>query len=265
MTFSPIARAAAGALLLAAGAASATTAVFNDFSSVSALTLNGNAAKVGNVLRLVPAEETQAGSAFLTEALNLTAGTGFQTHFGFRVTTDSGDPTDGFAFLLQGGGPTALGAAGQGLGYAGLSPSVAVVFRGRNPNLIGVITGGTDPADLDPAFQPPGYYSGVEGEFYNQEMNAWIDYEAASTTLRLYLSTSDTRPAAALMTASVDLFGHLGPQAHVGFSAGNGGAVGDQDILNWQFVTTPVPEAGSAAMLALGLLSLALLRRGVRR
>ena len=67
------------------------------------------------------------------------------------------------------------------------------------------------------------------------------------------------------MTTMVDLHGTLGMQAHVGFSAGNGGAYGDQDILSWQFSTSPVPEAGTAGMLALGLLSLGLLRRRAAR
>jgi len=259
--------AAAACLLLALGSASATTAVYNDFSSTDGLTLNGDAAQAGSRLRLVPFLPAQSGTAFLNEALTLDAGTGFQTHFKFHVDTNAGDPTDGFAFLLQndGAGVNALGAGGQGLGYVGLTPSVAVVFRGRNPNLIGVITGGTDPADLPIPFQPPGFFSAGESDFYNQPMNAWIDYDAGSTTLKVYLSDTDIQPGDAVMTASVDLFGTLGTQAYVGFSAGNGGSFGDQDILNWQFTTTPVPEAGTAGMLALGLLSLGLMRRRAAR
>lgn len=248
-------------LTLAQGTAYATSANYADFSSTAGLTLNGDAAQAGSVLRLVPNEESKAGTAFLSSAVSFDATTGFSTAFKFNVATDTGNPTDGFAFLLHNdaAGDTALGAGGQGLGYVGLSPSVAVVFRGRNPNLIGVITGGIDPDSLPTPFQPAGYYTGAEGEFYNQDEYAWIDYTPG--TLKVYLSATATKPGAALMTASVDIFGALGSQAYVGFGAGNGGAFGAQDIQSWSFATAPVPEPATAAMWALGLAVLPLLRR----
>jgi len=141
------------------------------------------------VLRIVPSVDTQSGTADLTGAVPFDATTGFSTSFKFNVTTDPNsalDQPDGFTFLLQNdsAGVNALGAGGQGLGYVGLSPSVAVVFRGRDPNLIGIITGGIDPADPSINFKPPGYYTGVEGEFYNKDEFAWIDYNPVTTTLR---------------------------------------------------------------------------------
>lgn len=250
------------ALVLAAGAASATTANYSDFTSTAGLTLNGDAAQAGNALRLVPNLMTQAGSTFLTTAVPLTAATGFSTAFKFNVNTNAGDPTDGFAFLLQADsmGASALGAAGQGLGYVGLAPSVAVVFRGRNPNLIGVITGGIDPADLAVPFQPAGFYTSTEGAFYNQDEFAWIDYDPGTTQLSVFLSTTNTKPGSAVMTTTVDVFDTLGAQAFVGFSAGNGGATGNQDILSWSF-TSAVPEPTTAGMLLLGIAALGWMRR----
>lgn len=248
-------------LTLAQGTAFATSANYSDFSDTTGLTINGDAAQAGSVLRLVPNLETKAGTAFLTSAVSFDASTGFTTAFKFNVTTDVDNPTDGFAFLLQNVGVNALGDGGDGLGYVGLSPSVAVVFRGRNPNLIGVITGGVNPANLVTAFQPAGYYNNptTEGEFYNQDEYAWIDYTPG--TLEVYLSPSAVKPGAAIMTASVDVFGTLGPEAFVGFSAGNGGAFGTQDIQSWSFATAPVPEPATSAMWILGLAALPLLRR----
>ena len=243
--------------------ASATTANYADFSSTTGLTLNGNAAQVGNVLRLVPNVATQSGTAFLTTAISLDAATAFSSSFKFNVTTDPGNPTDGFAFLLQNdpAGKSALGTGGQGSGYVGLKPSVAVLFRGRDPNLIGVITGGADGSTLSPAWQPANYYTGAQGSFYNQDEYAWIDYNPGSKQLSVFLSTSSTKPGAAIMSTSVDVFGTLGSQAYVGFSAGNGGATGNQDILNWSLNTAPVPEPTTSGMFALGLVALALARR----
>lgn len=240
--------------VLCAGEVSATSSNYTDFASTAGLTLNGDAAPVGNVLRLVPNADSKSGTAFLTAPISLDSATGFSTAFEFKVTTDTGNPTDGFTFLLQNdaAGFSALGADGQGLGYVGLAPSVAVVFRGRDPNLIGVITGGVDPADLSTPFQPAGYYTGTEGEFYNRNAYAWIDYDATTRNLSVYLSASSTKPGNVIMSTTVDVFATLGSQAYVGFSAGNGGAYGSQDILNWSF-TSPVPEPQTYAVLLAGL------------
>ena len=56
------------------------------------------------------------------------------------------------------------------------------------------------------------------------------------------------------MTAPVDVFGTLGSEAYVGFSAGNGGAFGSQDILTWSFTTAAVPEPESWGLMLSGLL-----------
>lgn len=63
-----------GALLtgvLGWGSAQAATITYADFSSTAGLTLNGNAAQVGNVLRVTPANFNQAGSVFSTSAISL--------------------------------------------------------------------------------------------------------------------------------------------------------------------------------------------------
>ena len=92
--------------------------LFSDFSSSAGLTLNGDAAVVGDRLRLTPAEFFQRGSAGSTarEAV----GGGLDRAFRFRITDPAGffnDPAgqpggDGFAFVIQASGPTVLAGYG---------------------------------------------------------------------------------------------------------------------------------------------------------
>jgi len=255
-------------LLLAAiavGHATAGSFVYTDFSSLDGLTLNGDAAPAGTALRLVPSSEDRSGTAYRTTAVPLTPTTGFSTSFEFLVKTDPlsgfGVP-DGFTFLLQNSDVNALGAGGQGLGYVGINPSVAVVFRGRDPSFIGVITGGVDPADPSINFEPPGYTGMTEGDFYEVNQFAWIDYDPTSFVLSVYLDLNPVKPASPVMSTAVDIFNTLGSEAFVGFSAGNGSAYGSQDILNWSFTTVTVPEpAAGAGIIACGLVTFGLTRR----
>ena len=79
-----------GAAAFSVGIAQATTLTYPDFSNTSGLTLNGNAAQVGNVLRVTPAINGQAGSIFSTNAISLASNVSFSTAFQFRFTNPNG-------------------------------------------------------------------------------------------------------------------------------------------------------------------------------
>lgn len=251
------------ALILAAlstGLAAAASFTYNDFSNVSGLTLNGDAAQAGNVLRVVHALDSLAGTAFQTSTVSLDTETAFSTMFQFNISTDPNDPTDGFSFILQNdaAGAGALGGQGQGAGYTGLNPSVAILFRGRGPAFIGAVLNGIDPLPGE----PPNATDFAENAFYNQDEFAWINYDPISHILDVYLNTTSTQPGTPTMSTTVDLAGTIGgPGMFVGFGAGTGAAFGDNDILSWNFSTTEVPEPASISALGFGLASLALFAR----
>lgn len=241
------------------GIAAAATINYSDFTGAGAtLQLNGDASIQGSALQLVPNADTKAGTAYENSAINFDANTAFSTEFKFHVTTNADDPTDGFAFLLQNDVVTAVGGAGQGNGFTGIEPSLAVIFRDRNPAFIGAVVNGVDtlPDGPDGATHFP---EDQQSAFYNQDEYVWIDYDPSITTLSVYMSASDVKPGSAVLSTVVDAYsilsanGTLSPQAWVGFSAGNGGGFGTQDVLSWSFSSSEVPEPGTAGLYLLGL------------
>ena len=266
-------------LALFASAAHAQTFVFTDFSSPSGLTLNGSAtttagavASDGTVLRLTPANYYQAGSAFSTTLVPLNDASSFSTAFTFRITSSGGigdadgAGADGIAFVVQ---PLAnnVGGVGGGIGYAGITSSLAVEFDTYNNGGIddndGNHVGIDENGDLNSVLLTP-----VSTRFNNGALwYAWIDYNGATTDLQVRLSQTSTRPTDPLLESnSIDLSSILGQNsAYVGFTSGTGAGYGNHDIVSWQFNNTykpidnvgGVPDGGSTTLLlGIGLLSL---------
>ena len=133
-------------LLLANSAVAQTTVSYPNFSTTPGLTLNGSASAPvgdGQVLRLTPTAEYQAGSAWYSTLTGdiqspVPLAKGFTSAFAFQISNLGIDPglvqfnlkpgADGIAFLVQNAGTTALGAVGGSIGYTGITNSVAVQF-----------------------------------------------------------------------------------------------------------------------------------------
>ena len=214
------------------------------------MVLVGKTSLSGNRLRLTNSGTFQASAAWYPTKVNAQ---NFSTDFDFQITAGSTAVlADGFTFAMQGGGTTQLGPAGGGLGYGastpggmpGIAKSVAVKFdlysnAGEGTNSVGLYANGTSP--MTPAVTLGG---GVN--LHNPDVfHVRIIYDGTTLTMTI----TDTANSASTFTTSwpvniPNLVG--GSTAYVGFTAGTGGYVAIQDILDWTFVSNssgPPPAA----------------------
>jgi glucose/arabinose dehydrogenase len=208
---------------------------FNDFTNITGLTLNGQATKSGNRLRLTEDLSNQASTAFLNRPLAIAANTSFSTKFEFQIGGQAGtNGRDGFTFMLQNSLSTtkALGNLGGNLGYSGISKSLAIEFDtfqnewDSGNNQISVLRDGVVDKSAITANAPLDLNSG-------NRLTAWIDYDGATNKLAVFLAQTATKPNAAVLTYNIDLPTVVGNQAFLGFSAGSGNKTNTHDLLNW--------------------------------
>ncbi|MBO3742761.1 L-type lectin-domain containing protein [Actinoplanes flavus] len=188
------------------------------------------------VIRLTADGFKQIGSAWLTKRVNLARS--FEITFTARLRGGGRTGADGIAFVAQGIGPRALGGWGGGLGYRGLSRSVAVEFdtyqNAPDPdsNHVAVTLGG-DP-DRHVAAGDPSI------PLLGKPFRARIRYDA--DTQRITAHVRSLAPGATeqlLLDEHVDIAGTTGAtRGWIGFTGATGDVTSRQDVYDWA-VTTP--------------------------
>jgi len=259
-------------LFLFATSANATTIIFNDFSDLSNVQLNGSAAGAGNALRLTNAQ-SQGGSAFVKDQISLNNQSSFSAKFTFQMTDPTGisdgdgQGADGLVFVVQTVSNTA-GGIGGGIGYAGLANSVGIEFDtynngnidGHNGNHVGIDLSG-NVNSVARANEPTRFNNG-------QIWTSWVDYNGLTDLLEVRVANDGIRSTNAFLSHTVDLQTVLGsPNAFIGFTSGTGAASNDHDILSLEFRDdfnpVGVPAPGAFGLMLLGLAGIAARRKQV--
>jgi hypothetical protein len=244
LTVAALSLIAALALAAPAGAASFS---YPDFASTAGLTLSAGAVQEGNLLRLTKAEGMKSGRAFRTEPIDPQQS--FKTSFAISMHDSSCcvigtlKPADGMAFVLQNKGPTAGEGTGGSLGYGGIAPSIAVEFdiftnAGDPPtDHVGIVADGNTITHLQCANASgptPPCTGSLPFSLYGAPVYAWVEYDAASQHLKVFVSQSNAKPAAPVLDAQVSM-APLGSVAYAGFTAATGSHNAIQDVLSWEF------------------------------
>lgn len=275
---------AASVLTVFGSAAQAGMIVYDDFSDLSGLQLNGTAAKLnpngGDVLRLTD-DLSQASSVFLKNRMSLSNQASFSAAFDFQISDpqgirdSDGQGADGIVFVVQTQSNTAGGSGGS-IGYGGLTNSVGIEFDTWNNGSRGSYN---DADGNHVGININGEVSSIEQRNVVTRMNnggiwnAWVDYDGITDLLEVRIADDGIRSSEAFLSLDIDLATVLGsPDAYIGFTSGTGAAGGDHDILNLQFrddfnpiTTAQVPVPGSLPLLGMGLLSLGAIARKTRQ
>jgi hypothetical protein len=287
-----------GVLVLALGVAlgwgrgAGAEVIYDGFGDTTGLTINGDAFTTstgdGTVLRLTRAAGVQAGSAFSTAKVSTAE---FYSVFSFRITGNGGaifdnnteNGADGIAFVVQNQANN-VGGAGQGIGYAGITPSLVIEYdtwgnsfnNDPSQSHVGIMINGR--VDHNAPNQGPvvniGDTNAGTTAMPGPELDdghrwwSWVRYDGWN--LSVYLERNDSvfeplLPSAPILTLQGDLSALLGgSEAFAGFTSATGAAWSNHDILYWRYNEAfgggVIPEPSSMAMaltagagLALGL------------
>jgi hypothetical protein len=215
--------------------------------------LVGSARQPGSVIHLTSSAALQRGAAWYSSQVSVADG--FTAQFRFRIQHRQGSGADGIAFLIQNSSSSALGEAGDGMGYAkgdpaggvatGIANSVAVEFdlyknhfRGRSdPNCrhISVHTRGVEANSVDEVASI--------GNTGREKLPPFANRHGRTVTITYVPGQlSVSMDGHVWLVVALDLSTTLSlndGKAWVGFTASTGGAGETQNIVSFTFTPTP--------------------------
>ncbi len=211
------------------------------------LALNGGARVNGTVLQLTDGGTNEARSAYFVSAMNVQR---FTTDFDFQLVNAV---SDGFTFVIQNQGLTALGSNGAGLGYGvqvngsgnSISKSVAMKFdihsnNGEGTDSTGVYLNGASPTVPATNLSNSGIILSS-----GDVIHAHITYDGTNLTLIL---TDSTTSATVTEKYAVNIPSTVGANtAYLGFTGGTGGSSATQNIKDWTYAPTVTQTNATAA------------------
>tara|TARA_B110000967_G_C18887773_1_gene565163 strand:- start:1213 stop:3237 length:2025 start_codon:yes stop_codon:yes gene_type:complete len=215
-----------------------TLLALTDISEATAqeqYTLQGDATATGsNCYQLTDALPNEIGAVWYDETINLEQP--FQLQFKMNFGTNDGaggssNPgADGMMFVMQTDGPTALGLPGEGLGFAGFSPSLGIEFDTYwNQNMgdiiadhIGIMTNGSVNHNLGTSLAGPVTATSESTDIENGEDYAVeIVWDPAEQNIEVYFDCEFR------ISTNVDLINDIFEGSTIvtwGFTAATGGA-----------------------------------------
>lgn len=216
------------------------------------LSPTGTATFSDAILRLTPLAKHQHGAVWTLN--RFPASQSFSTTFTFRITRSPQrfvEGSDGFAFVIQNIGPTALGGIGSSGGFA--------VARGDNPARPGIerslaifFDTHRNHSENDPSDNSIGLFTNADRHFPPRRLSI-LDRapirlnDGRPHTVHIHYS----RPRLTIsldnhevITASLELASIVGPtgDAYLGFTASTGEGYQQHDILSWTFNSPPPRE-----------------------
>lgn len=214
--------------------ASTTVDFSQGFSSTTGLKFNGSAVASNDTrLQLTDGQLNEAGTVFWSTPVNVQA---FTTTFEFQISGTA--QANGFTFCIQNDprGLSALGGSASGLGYGGITKSVAVKFNfydfeGSGSNSTGFYTNGQAP--ITPKID-------ISGITLNSgdSIQAQLTYDGTTLTLKMLdFVTNQTFTTSTPLDIPTIVGGNT---AYVGFTGGTGGLSSSQKLLTWSYDVQPL-------------------------
>ena len=242
------------ALLVVRDAAARTDICYEGGPLLPNFQLNGSATLNGTDLLITPDQSNQNGSLFYFAPLSSSGDIHVQLQL--KITTTKPNGADGMAFVMHNDprGVKALGNPGEGIGYGTngtdhgtlvpISPSVIVEMDTFNngfdsdDNHVAIVKNG-DPSNhlarFTPAFSMKNWNSANGTAIPAQPFFVWIDYTAANTTFKIYVTQSSTKPATPQITYNqlnlATVFNNK--PFFMGFTGSTGGQQSKHEIVNF--------------------------------